>query len=83
MAIPRPICATSTECVSRVRGVSPSRGPTTCVLSASRRNAALCRTRARSRAKSVRYSVKEAAGISTTAAVLGDSVTTRSRSESV
>ncbi|SKS58784.1 Uncharacterised protein [Mycobacteroides abscessus subsp. abscessus] len=63
-----------------MRGVSPSRGPTTCVLSASRRNAALCRTRARSRAKSVRYSE---AGMSTTAAALGDSVTTRSRSESV
>src|SRR5271154_5452149 len=54
IAIPRPIWATSSECVSRVRGVSPPRGPTTCVLSASRRSAALCRTLARSRAKSVR-----------------------------
>src|SRR5689334_13972498 len=38
-AIPRPICATSKECVSRVRGVSLSRGPTTWVLSARRRSA--------------------------------------------
>src|ERR1700730_10656037 len=57
MAMPRPIWATSSEWVSRVRGVSLWRGPTSCVLPASRRRAALCRTRARSRAKSVRCSV--------------------------
>ena len=56
IAMPRPICATSNECVSRVRGVSLWRGPTTCVLSASRRSAAQCSTLARSRAKSVRCS---------------------------
>ena len=57
MAIPRPIWATSNEWVNRVRGVSPWRGPTTWVLSASLRSAAQCSTLARSRAKSVRCSV--------------------------
>ncbi len=42
----RPIWATSSEWVSRVRGFSLSRGPTTWVLSASRRSAAQCSTRA-------------------------------------
>src|SRR5690242_7628319 len=79
MAMPRPICATSSECVSRVRGVSPWRGPTTCVLSASRRRAALCRTRARSRAKSVRCSLS----VPGRAAPFGGSTTNRRRSNSL
>src|SRR5258705_1167610 len=78
MAMPLPICATSSECVSRVRGVSLWRGPTTCVLSASRRRAALCRTRARSRAKSVRCSVS----VPGSEAPLGGSTTRRCRSNS-
>jgi hypothetical protein len=75
---PLPICATSRECVNRVRGVSPSRGPTTCVLSANRRNAALCSTLARSRAKSVRLSVS----VRARAALFGASTTIRCRSKS-
>ena len=57
-AIARPIWATSREWVSRVRGTplisAPSPGPTTCVLPASRRSAAECSTRARSRANGLR-----------------------------
>ena len=57
-AIARPIWATSSEWVSRVRGTpltsAPSPGPTTCVLPASRRSAAECSTRARSRANGLR-----------------------------
>ena len=57
-AIPRPICATSSEWVSRVRGVSllaAGRPPGSCrPAGAARRE---CSTRARSRAKSVRCSV--------------------------
>src|SRR6185437_14369798 len=53
----RPICAHSSEWVSRVRG-TPSSGssstPTTCVLAASRRSAAECSTRARSRSYGLR-----------------------------
>ena len=60
-AMPRAIWATSRECVSRVLGVSPSRGPTTWVLSASRRSAAEWRTRARSREKALRLSTDVAA----------------------
>src|SRR4029077_12697648 len=77
-AIPRPICAISSEWVSRVRGVSLWRGPTTCVLSARRRRAALCRTRARSRAKSVRCSVS----VPGSEAPFGGSTTRRCRSNS-
>ena len=77
-AMPRPIWATSSEWVSRVRGLSLSRGPTTWVLSASRRSAALCSTRARSRAKSLRCSVE----VPGSAAVLAGSGTTRCRSGS-
>ena len=76
--MPRPICATSSECVNRVRGVSLCRGPTTCVLSASRRNAAQCSTLARSRAKSVRCSVS----VPGSAALFGASTTRRCRSKS-
>ena len=50
----REIWATSSEWVNRVRGVSPSPGPTTWVLSANRRSAAECNTRARSRSKGLR-----------------------------
>ena len=61
-AIPRPIWATSRECVSRVRGTpltsAPSPGPTTCVLPASRRSAAECSTRARSRENGLRRSTR-------------------------
>ena len=61
-AMPRPIWATSRECVSRVRGTpltsAPSPGPTTCVLPASRRNAAECSTRARSRENGLRRSTR-------------------------
>ena len=58
--MPRPIWATSSECVSRVRGAplssAPSPGPTTCVFPASRRSAAECSTRARSRENGLRRS---------------------------
>ena len=50
----RPICAHSREWVSLVRGKSAEPAVTTWVLAASRRSAALCRTRARSRSKSLR-----------------------------
>ena len=50
----RPICAHSSEWVSRVRGKSPEPALTTCVFAASLRSAELCRTRARSRWNSVR-----------------------------
>ena len=76
--MPRPIWATSNEWVNLVRGFSLSRGPTTCVLSASLRNAALCRTRARSRAKSVRCSALAPGRV----ADFCGSATTRSRSAS-
>ncbi len=52
--IPRPICAHSSEWVSRVRGKSASPTATTWVFAASRRSAALCRTRARSRSNALR-----------------------------
>ena len=45
----RAICATSIECVSRVRNMSPSWFTNTCVLYSSRRNAPQCTTRSRSR----------------------------------
>ena len=74
--MPRPICATSKECVSRVRGdpltSAPSPGPTTWVLPASRRSAAECSTRARSREKGLRRSGRPS--------VLGGSGAGRSRS---
>ena len=76
--MPRPIWATSNECVSRVRGVSLWRGPTTWVLSASRRRAAQCSTRARSLAKSVRCSEP----VPGSAAPFGGSTTSRCRSNS-
>ena len=50
----RPIWAHSSEWVSRVRGKSLSAGTTTWVFAASRRNAAECSTRARSRSYAVR-----------------------------
>ena len=62
----RPICATSSEWVSRVRGTpltsAPSPGPTTWVLPASRRSAAECSTRARSRANGLRRPSPDALG---------------------
>lgn len=45
----RAICATSIECVSRVRNMSPSWFTNTCVLYSSRLNAPQCTTRSRSR----------------------------------
>ena len=50
----RPICAHSSEWVSRVRGKSPASTATTCVLAASRRSAEVCSTRARSRSNGLR-----------------------------
>ena len=49
-----PICATSSECVSRVRNRSPSWLTKTCVLYSSRRNAVEWTMRSRSRWNSVR-----------------------------
>src|SRR6185312_15881799 len=55
VASSRPTCATSSECVSRLRAKSnPAAGLSTCVFAASRRNALECSSRARSRAKSLR-----------------------------
>ena len=51
----RPICATSSEWVRRLRTKSSVCGATTCVLAASRRSAELCSTRARSRSKWLRW----------------------------
>ncbi len=67
----RATCATSRLWVSRLRTKSSVCGPTTWVLAASRRDAAACTTRARSRSKAVRT------GASTR---LGGSSTTRARS---
>ena len=66
----RATCATSRLWVSRLRTKSSLCGPTTWVLAASRREAAACTTRARSRSKGVR------SGASTR---LGGSSTRRSR----
>jgi hypothetical protein len=57
----RPICATSIECVSRVRNRSPSWLTKTCVLYSSLRNAVEWTMRSRSRWNSLRVGAEGSA----------------------